>query len=77
MTRPGYHGTFDLSGEIPFDSMETLAYNVMELIELDRQRSGCRTAPPTPVGALDYIQKAVVYLAQLRRIMKNEQAEDH
>jgi len=29
-----------------------------------------------PVGAFDYVQKAMVYLAQLRRILTDEQVED-
>jgi len=56
--------------------MERLPYNVMEMIELDRPHSGCRTSPPMPVGAFDYVQKAMVYLAQLRRILTDEQVED-
>lgn len=65
-----YH--FDVSGDIPVDSLETLAYNVVRLIEQDREQSGSRTSPPIPHGALDYIQKAVVYLALLRRILEAE-----
>lgn len=62
----------DLNGTVPLDTMETLAFNVDNLLELDARASGKAAPHRYPVGQLDYIQIAIRFLAQLRRQMREE-----
>lgn len=62
----------ELSGTVPLETMETLAFNVDDLIELDAQTRGHPAPRRYPVGQMDYIQIAVRFLAQLRRQMREE-----
>lgn len=64
---------YDLSGDLHFDTLEVLAHNVEKLIEIDRERAGSRTSPVTPHGATDYVQRAIMYLALLRRMLQKEE----
>ena len=62
----------DLSGTVPLDTMETLAFNVDDLLELDARAAG-RPAPRRyPLNKMDYIQIAIRFLSQLRRQMREE-----
>lgn len=62
----------DLSGTVPLDTMETLAFNVDNLLELDARTSGKAAPHRYPVDQLDYVQIAIRFLAQLRRQMREE-----
>jgi len=62
----------DLSGTVPLDTMETLAFNVDDLLELDARATGYPAPRRYPVGQMDYIQIAIRFLAQLRRQMREE-----
>ena len=71
MSRPADFRDYDLSGDLHIYTLEVLAYNVERLIELDRERAGSRTAPATPSGATGYVQRAIMYLALLRSMLKD------
>lgn len=62
----------DLSGAVPLDTLETLAYNVDDLLELDARATGHPAPRRYPVGQMDYIQIVIRFLAQLRRQMREE-----
>ena len=61
-----YH--YDLSGDLHWSTIETLAFNVMELIKLDNAVSGHPIQ--TPHGVEHFVDVAIMYLAQLRREMR-------
>lgn len=62
----------DLSGAVPLHTLETLAFNVDDLLEQDARATGHPAPHRYPVGRMDYVQIAIRFLAQLRRQMREE-----
>jgi hypothetical protein len=66
---------YDLSGDVYESTLEVFAFNVMRLVEYDREQTGSPASPVAPMGLEDFLNRAIMYLAAYHRL-RNEEKHD-